>query len=141
GLDPDVSVRVRRHIVHLRAERGMTIVLTTHYMREAEELCDEVAFIKAGRILAGGSPAELKRQIRLGDVIALRLDPPWVAWLPEAAGVLRCEPVDGRVECTVDDAEKRLPDLLRQLDGDGVVVRGVQVREPELEEVFVELAR
>src|SRR5207245_8743358 len=63
GLDPDVSVRVRRHIADLRRERGMTIVLTTHYMREADELCDEIAFIKAGAILARGTPGELKRQI------------------------------------------------------------------------------
>jgi hypothetical protein len=64
-----------------------------------------------------------------------------VAWLAEAAGVLRCDPRDGWIECTVDDAEKRLPELLRQLHTDDVVVRGVQVREPDLEEVFVELAR
>src|SRR5881396_2002979 len=63
GLDPDVSVRVRAHIAALRRERGVTILLTTHYMREAEELCDEVAFIKAGRILDAGTPDELKRRI------------------------------------------------------------------------------
>src|SRR2546426_4112481 len=141
GLDPDVSVRVRRHIADLRSQRGMTIVLTTHYMREADELCDEIAFIKEGRILARGTPGELKRRIRLGDVIALKLDPHAVPWLAEAPGVLRCAAVDGWVECTVDVAEKRLPDLLRALHAKGVVVRNVQVREPELEEVFVELAR
>jgi ABC-2 type transport system ATP-binding protein len=141
GLDPDVSVRVRRHIADLRRERGMTIVLTTHYMREAEELCDEIAFIKDGRILARGTAAELKRQIRLGDVIALKLDPPRLPWLAEAPGVLRLEEGDGWVACTVDDAEKRLPELLRAFHAEGVVVRNVQVREPELEEVFVELAR
>ena len=141
GLDPDVSVRVRAHIAALRRERGMTIVLTTHYMREAEELCDEVAFIKAGRILDAGTPDELKRRIGLGDVIALRLEPVAPAWLAEAAGVLRCATDDGWTKCTVDDAEKRLPDLLRQLYADGVTVRNVRVREPELEEVFVELAR
>jgi ABC-2 type transport system ATP-binding protein len=141
GLDPDVSVRVRAHIAALRRERGMTIVLTTHYMREAEELCDEVAFIKAGRILDAGTPAELKRRIGLGDVIALRLEPAPPAWLAEAPGVLRCTTSDGWTQCTVDAAEKRLPDLLRQLFAEGVTVRNVRVREPELEEVFVELAR
>ncbi|MGH7276797.1 MAG: ATP-binding cassette domain-containing protein [Candidatus Rokuibacteriota bacterium] len=141
GLDPDVSVRVREHIARLRRERGMTIVLTTHYMREADELCDEVAFIKAGRILARGTPGELKRQIRLGEVIAFKLDPQAVPWLAEAPGVLRCAQADGWVECTVDEAEKRLPELLRALHAEGVVVRNVEVREPELEEVFVELAR
>ena len=141
GLDPDVSVRVRGHIAALRRERGMTIVLTTHYMREAEELCDEVAFIKAGRILDAGTPDELKRRIGLGDVIALRLEPATPAWLAVAPGVLRCTADDGWTKCTVDDAEKRLPDLLRQLFAEGVTVRNVRVREPELEEVFVELAR
>jgi ABC-2 type transport system ATP-binding protein len=136
-----VSVRVREHIARLRRERGITIVLTTHYMREADELCDEIAFIKAGRILARGTPGELKRQIRLGEVIALRLDPPDVPWLGEAPGVLRCAPADGWVECTVDEAEKRLPEILRALHAEGVVVKNVRVSEPELEEVFVELAR
>jgi len=141
GLDPDVSMRVRAHIAALRRERGVTILLTTHYMREAEELCDEVAFIKAGRILDAGTPDELKRRIGLGDVIALRLEPAVPAWLAEAPGVLRCASADGWTKCTVDDAEKRLPDLLRQLFAEGVTVRNVRVREPELEEVFVELAR
>ena len=141
GLDPDVAVRVRAHIVRLRREQGITIVLTTHYMREADELCDEIAFIKAGRILARGTSGELKRQIRLGEVIALKLDPPRVPWLAESPGVLRCVEVNGWVECTVDEAEKRLPEMLRALYTDGVVIRNVQVREPELEEVFVELAK
>jgi len=140
GLDPDVSTRVRAHIAALRRERGMTIVLTTHYMREAEALCDEIAFIKAGRILAHGTADDLKRQIGLGDVIALRVEPP-AAWLHSAPGVLRCAESDGWVECTVDDAEKRLPELLRQLYAEGRLVTRVQVKEPELEEVFVELAR
>jgi ABC-2 type transport system ATP-binding protein len=141
GLDPDVSGRMREHIARLRREQGMTIVLTTHYMREAEQLCDEIAFVKTGRVLAHGTADELKRQIRIGDVIALRLDPPEAPWLADMAGVLRCATALGRIECTVDDAEKRLPEILGALHAEGVVVRDVQVREPELEEVFVELAR
>jgi ABC-2 type transport system ATP-binding protein len=141
GLDPDVSVRIRQRIAALRRERGMTILLTTHYMREAEELCDEIAFIKGGLILAGGTAAELKRQIAIGDVVALRLDPPAARWLADLPGVLRYTEADGRVECIVDDADKRLPALLEALHAEGVVVRDVRVSEPELEEVFVELAR
>jgi ABC-2 type transport system ATP-binding protein len=141
GLDPDVSVRVRQHIAALRREQGMTIVLTTHYMREAEELCDEIGFIKAGRILARGTADALKRQIGLGDVVALRLDPPRVDWLAEVPGVLRMAENDGWLELTVDEADKRVPELLRALGAEGVEVRNLRVREPELEEVFVELAR
>jgi ABC-2 type transport system ATP-binding protein len=141
GLDPDVAGRLRRHVASLRRERGTTIVLTTHYMREAEELCDEIAFIKGGEILARGTADGLKRQIRIGDVIALRLDPGVGHGLGELTGVLRCVEADGWVECTVDAAEKRLPEILHRLHAEGALVRGVEVREPELEEVFVELAR
>jgi ABC-2 type transport system ATP-binding protein len=141
GLDPDVSIRIRGQIAELRRREGTTIILTTHYMREAEELCDRIAFIKDGRILAEGSPDALKRQIRLGDVIALRLDPPAPAGLAELGGILKVQTRGDRLECTVDSSEKRLPEVLRWLVEQGVLVRDCQVREPELEEVFVELAR
>ena len=55
--------------------------------------------------------------------------------------MLRCVAEDGWVECTVDEAEKRLPEILRALHADGVIVRNVRVHEPELEEVFVALAK
>jgi ABC-2 type transport system ATP-binding protein len=140
GLDPDVSVRVRQHVADLRRDQGMTIVLTTHYMREAEELCDEIGFIKAGRILARGTADALKRQLGLGAVVALKLEPR-PAWLRDAPGILRCTEADGWIECAVDDPEKRVPELLRAFAKDGIEVRNLQVHEPELEEVFVELAR
>ena len=141
GLDPDISVRLRAEISALRRDRGTTIVLTTHYMREAEELCDEIAFIKGGAILARGTSDDLKRQIRLGDVIALRVESEGLDQLAEQPGVLRAEIHGGRVELTVDAAEKRLPELLRLLHEQGAVIRDIQVREPELEDVFVELSR
>jgi len=141
GLDPDVSIRIRAQIAELRRERGTTIILTTHYMREADELCDRIAFIKGGRILAEGSADELKRQIRIGDVISLRLDPAAPDGLADLPGLVQVQARGDRVECTVDSSEKRLPELLRWLCDRGVLVRDCQVHEPELEEVFVELAR
>jgi ABC-2 type transport system ATP-binding protein len=141
GLDPDISIRLRAQIAALRHERGTTIILTTHYMREAEELCDRIAFIKGGRILAEGTADELKRQIRMGDVIALRLEPGAPRGLADLPGVLQVHVKGDQIECTVDSSEKRLPEILRWLHEQGVLVRDCQVREPELEEVFVEFAR
>ena len=141
GLDPDISIRLRAQIAALRRERGTTIILTTHYMREAEELCDRIAFIKAGRILAEGTPDELKRQIRIGDVIVVRLEPGAPQGLADLPGVLQLHGKGDQIECTVDSSEKRLAEILRWLHEQGVLVRDCQVREPELEEVFVEFAR
>ncbi|MFQ5827900.1 MAG: ATP-binding cassette domain-containing protein [Candidatus Methylomirabilia bacterium] len=141
GLDPDISVRLREQISGLRRDRGTSIVLTTHYMREAEELCDEVAFIKHGQILARGTTEALKRQIRSGDVITFTLDGGAWRGLGDLPGILRYVSKDGRVECTVDSAQARLPEILRWLHEQGAAVRGVEVHEPELEEVFVELAK
>ena len=140
GLDPDVSLRLRGQIAALRRERGTTIVLTTHYMREAEELCDEIAFMKSGRLLARGTAGELKRAIGLGDVIALRLEAGGAAALAGLPGVLKSTVEDGRLELTVDSAEKRLAEVLQRLHEAGAVVRDLEVREPQLEEVFIELA-
>jgi ABC-2 type transport system ATP-binding protein len=141
GLDPDVSIRLRAQIAALRRERGTTIILTTHYMREADELCDRIAFIKSGQILAEGTPDELKRQIRIGDVVVLRLEPAVPAALADQPGVLQVHVRGDQVECAVDSSEKRLPELLRWLYEQGVLVRDCQVHEPELEDVFVEFAR
>jgi ABC-2 type transport system ATP-binding protein len=141
GLDPDISARVREQIAALRRARGMTILLSTHYMREAEQLCDDVVFLRAGQILARGDPGTLKREILLGDRVELAVEGEgWrgVAGLP---GVLACASEAGRLRVVVDDARKRLPELLRHLDEHGVPVSDVTVVEPTLESVFIELAR
>jgi ABC-2 type transport system ATP-binding protein len=141
GLDPDVATRLRAQIAALRRDRGSTILLTTHYMREAEELCDEIAFLKGGHLLTQGSAEELKRTVRPGKVIALHLSTDVASVLAELPGVLRTNVRDGWIELTVDSAEKRVAEVLGRLNALGVDVKKLEVRGPELEEVFVEFAR
>jgi ABC-2 type transport system ATP-binding protein len=140
GLDPDISVRIREQIAGLRRTRGITVLLSTHYMREAEALCDELAFLRSGLILARGDPGSLKRQIVAGDRVTMHVDGEWTG-LATLPGVLSCQGEGGRVECVVDDARKRLPELLRHLVEHGSAVTDVAVAEPNLESVFIELAR
>ena len=141
GLDPDISVRVREQIGTLRRSRRMTILLSTHYMREAEQLCDEVVFLREGRILASGDPGSLKREVLLGDRVEFVVaDDTW-GGLTGVPGVLACTSAAGRVRVVVDDARKRLPELFRHLDERGITVSDVTVTEPTLESVFIELAR
>lgn len=140
GLDPDMALKVRAQIAELRARERVTILLCTHYMREAEQLCDQVAFLKRGAILVEGSPAELKRRLGLGDAIRLRTTGP----LPDLAGLpglLQWAVRDGQLTCTVDEAATRLPRLLGLLQAGGVSVQELRVTEPDLEDVFVEYAK
>ena len=141
GLDPDISVRIRAEIAALRRDRRMTILLSTHYMREAEQLCDDIVFLREGAILARGDAASLKRQILSGDCIVMSVEGDGWRGLRHLPGVLGCRGEDGRVECVVDDAGKRLPELLRYLTEQGIAVSDVSVVEPSLESVFLELAR
>src|SRR5262245_23021519 len=141
GLDPDISVRIREQIAALRRVRRMTILLSTHYMREAEQLCDEVVFLREGRILAGGDPTTLKREVLLGDRIELTVEGDGWRGLADLPGILGCTVAGGRVRVVADDARKRLPEIFRYLHDRKVPVSDVTVTEPTLESVFIELAR
>ncbi|MBI2080237.1 MAG: ABC transporter ATP-binding protein [candidate division NC10 bacterium] len=140
GLDPDMALKVRAQIADLKAREGVTILLCTHYMREAEQLCDRVAFLKRGMILAEGAPADLKRRLHLGDAIRLRMSGP-APDLTGLPGLLQWALRDGELTCTVDEAAARLPGLLALLQAKGVRVQELRVIEPDLEDVFVEYAK
>lgn len=142
GLDPDVSLRIRKQIAGLRSERGTTILLSTHYMPEAQALCDEIAFLRDGEILARGTAGDLRRHVGLAEVIRVTgtgtfpLDA--VRRLPGVQAVRE----DGeRLEIRVDEGRRRLDQVIRCLHQAGVVLHDVGVEESDLEEVFVELAR
>jgi ABC-2 type transport system ATP-binding protein len=110
-------------------------------MREAEQLCDEVVFLRAGEILAHGDPDSLKREILLGDRVELAVEGDAWRSLGDLPGVLACTGDAGHVRLVVDDARKRLPEVFRYLDERGMPVSDVTVTEPTLESVFIELAR
>jgi ABC-2 type transport system ATP-binding protein len=74
GLDPDIALRVRGYIEDYHRRTGCTLVLTTHYMKEAEQLCERVAFIREGKILALGTPAELQRKLHVEDMEGVFLE-------------------------------------------------------------------
>src|SRR5262249_35033532 len=122
SLDPQSRSNLWDHIRRLREDLGTTIFLTTHYLDEADALCDRSLVIDDGKIVAGGSPEELKRRIS-GDVITLS-----VSGGPDAAkGVLtghegvRDVTVSGRsLRLTVDRGEEALPGMLRELDAAGL---------------------
>jgi len=142
GLDPQVSAKIRDQIRGIQRESGITIVLTTHNMAEAEYLCDRIAFLKEGRILTVGTAHELKRKVRLGDVITIDyegdLAPVQMEKLP---GIIDFSMSDGSCQFVVDSATKRMSVILQGLWGAGVSVKEVKTSETNLEEVFIEFAK
>ena len=109
GLDPSVSIRIREQIRSIQRERGMTVLLTTHNMREAEFLCNRIAFLKAGEILQVGSPQSLKRLVRIGDLIRIEFHGKLSEdGLQRADGVINYVISDSLCEILVDEGEKRL---------------------------------
>ncbi len=135
NLDPDVARRIREMILELG--KDTTIVLTTHNMREAEMLCDRIAFIKEGRIVAEGTAESLKRFVRRREKVIVKFK----GEFPEIGTGWPYE-VDGKKAVFyVDDAERSVAQIVYELMERGVRVESVRVEEITLEDVFVELAK
>lgn len=142
GLDPQVSAKIRDQIREIQRERGITIVLTTHNMAEAEYLCDRIAFLKEGRILTIGTAHELKRSIRLGDVITIDYEGDLGSIrLEKLPGVIDFTLSDGHCQFVVDSATKRMSAILQGLWRAGISVKEVKTSQTNLEEVFLEFAK
>ena len=141
GLDPQSRSNLWDHIRALRTELSTTVFLTTHYLEEADALCDRVLVIDNGKIIASGAPEELKRQIS-GDVVTLSVN----GDIALAEQKLAAEPgvrdvaVDGRaVRLSVEHGEEALPALLRVLGGAGLSLTSIQLARPTLDDVFLTL--
>ncbi len=138
GLDVQSRRGLWRLIEDLK-RRGSTIILTTHYMEEAERLSDRVAIMHRGRIVAVGSPEELKARVE-GDTIYIEpLDPGDAERLAKALERegFKAELVDGRVAVRVERAETVLPRVMAAVNG--FRLRSVSIAKPTLEEVFLRL--
>jgi ABC-2 type transport system ATP-binding protein len=142
GLDPDVSIRIREEILSIHKERGMTVLVTTHNMKEAEYLCGRIAFLKEGKILTTGTAEALKRMVRIGDRIKIefrgRIQEDE---LLRAEGVINFTISDNLCEVVVDDGERRLGSLIGVLSQGDTQIKKVTLGQTDLEDVFVEFAK
>jgi len=138
GLDPQARARLWDEIRKLRAG-GTSVFLTTHYLEEADALCDRLAIIDHGRIVAEGSPDELKREIA-GDVLTIGVNGHGdaVVRLLEAQPFVREAGIeDGLVRLYVDRGEEAVPLVLRLLDGHGLAPTTMNLHRPSLDDVFL----
>jgi ABC-2 type transport system ATP-binding protein len=143
GLDPQSRLAMWDILGQLHAD-GQTILLTTHYMEEADKLCERVAIMDHGKILALDTPAALKQSIEADTIVSVQASggdlEALATLLAEAVeGVTRTRQVDGRVELHVRGGSRILASLVLAAEGAGYDVADVSVAEPTLETVFINL--
>ena len=141
GLDPVSRARVWEEVRRLNVELGMTIFLTTQYLEEADELADRVGIINAGRLVAEGTPTDLKRSVG-NDVIIARVDGDAAVAKPAVASLEGVEGVEargGELVVTATNGAATIGPVAVALNGCGVPVRDLTLRTPTLDDVFLEL--
>jgi len=143
GLDPQSRTALWEELERISAS-GTTILLTTHYMEEADRLCDRLSIIDNGRIVVEGSPAELKRSIGQ-DTVVLQIVEAEADGMVERVrsrlgGLIPAEGVvahPGGVSLSVPNAGAAIPALLRRLEGNGIEIAGLHMSQPSLDDVFM----
>jgi ABC-2 type transport system ATP-binding protein len=142
GLDPQSRLALWDLLVELH-NQGQTIMLTTHYMEEADRLCDRVAIMDHGRILALDTPAELKQSIGADTVVTLKAtgDTARLAEMlaRDVDGVTRTRIVDGGVQLHVQGNERLVPRVVAAAERGGFDLIDLSISEPSLETVFINL--
>ena len=143
GIDPQSRRAILDSVKQLKAE-GITILYTTHYMEEAQELSDLVGIIDHGQLIALGTQKELTKQVGGLDTLTLHLgeqdDPLFLAGLLKGLdGVLHCDAADHAVALITPAAEEVLAAVIQEASSHGIRVQSVDLREPNLEAVFLQL--
>jgi ABC-2 type transport system ATP-binding protein len=142
GLDPSVSIHIREMIRSIQKEKGITVLLTTHNMKEAEVLCGRIAFLKEGQIIAIGTAEQLKRMVRVGDLIRIEFEGRVAEEdILRSEGVINYSISESVCEIMVDDGESRLGSLVATLAQGGVHIKKVTTEQTDLEKVFIEFAK
>ena len=141
GLDPEARAQMWAEIRRLTADEGLTILLTTHYLDEADQLAERLAIVDRGRIITEGTPDQLKSELH-GDAVVAELTPDADVEkaqrvVAELAGT-REATVEGRtVRARVDDGAVAVPAVLAALDGVGLQVTAITVARPSLDDVYL----
>jgi len=140
GLDQEMAQHIREEILRLNRELGVTLLLTTHNLREAEMLCTEVGFLKEGRLISEGRIPELQKRLGLGDHLSLIFqDAPAPLDYGRLPGVLRHLVRDFRVDLVLDRADDRLPAILEAVYLSERKLAQVKVKPVDLEEIYREI--
>ena len=144
GLDPEVRAAMWTEIARLNREEGLTLLLTTHYLEEADRLASRLAIVDRGRVVAEGAPEELKASLE-GDAVQVELDGVDAngnvhAALAGVAGLREVKIAGRSLHARADDGARAVPTVLAALDSHAIPVASVKVARPSLDDVYLRFA-
>jgi ABC-2 type transport system ATP-binding protein len=135
GLDPQTRNKLWEYIERLSKEKGLTIILTTHYMDEADRLCNRVGIIDHGKIITVDKPENLKNSIG-GDVITI--ETPRAEDLAKALKKIgKSKAHDNSLTINVDNADRKITDIIKQAEKKKIKINSIMIHKPSLEDVFL----
>jgi ABC-2 type transport system ATP-binding protein len=138
GLDPQTREKIWEYIQNLNKKEDITVLMTTHYMEEADKLCDEVAIINQGQIITADSPSNLKRELK-ADTITINVDKP-DKFMEEAKKLDYVQEIfkfDSDIKLMVERGDYLIPELVKFANEHDIFVNSLELEHPNLEDVFL----
>lgn len=142
GLDPQARAAVLDYVKRIHEDHGITLVITTHYLDEAENLCDRLAIVDLGKIVALGTPTDLKRKVTGGDIVEADFtDLPYIVIkvLESADFVLEVKRRKDGLTILVKNGAEAVPKIVGLVDSNGGKLRTITLREITLDDVFLDV--
>ena len=138
GLDPQTRDHIWKYIKELKKAQDLTVILTTHYMDEADRLSDRIAIMDHGKIVILDTPSKLKENLE-GDVVAVKTDniDALSKLVTEHLGLEKKQVVEGTLEITVHNGKETMPRIMELATQNKIYVESILLREPNLEDVFL----
>jgi len=140
GLDPQTRENIWEYIQELNQKENITVLMSTHYMEEADKLCDEVAIINRGQIITSNSPKNLKRELK-ADIITMKVDDQekFVKQAEKLDFIKNIVTIDSKIKMMVESGENLVAELVNFANSNNIMVKSIELEHPNLEDVFINL--
>ena len=140
GLDPQTRENIWEYIQKLNQNEDITVLMSTHYMEEADKLCDEVAIINRGSIITANSPKNLKRELK-ADIITMKVDnqEKFIKQAENLDFIKNIVTVNSEIKMMVEGGENLVAELVNFANQNNIMVKSIELEHPNLEDVFINL--
>jgi ABC-2 type transport system ATP-binding protein len=140
GLDPQTRENIWEYIQDLNRTEDITVLMSTHYMEEADKLCDEVAIINRGSIITANSPKNLKRELK-ADIITMKVDnqEKFIKHAENLDFIKNIVTVNSEIKMMVEGGENLVAELVNFANRNNIMVKSIELEHPNLEDVFINL--